>query len=91
MPSQKEALNFATPATLDAKLGTKLNDVITLINQLRTSVNRYNDAIEGICDKLDLDGTVTDTNYAALWGNAGSEDNAAGADVTAGAVGTISS
>lgn len=89
MPTQKESLNFSTPAAQDAALGTKVDAIITLINQLRTNVNRYNDTIQGICAKLDADAGVTDTTYASLWGTSGSEGNAAGADVTSGAVATI--
>ena len=47
-------LDRMAPATRDAKLGTKLNELITQHNAL--------------CAKLDADAGVTDTNYAATLG-----------------------
>lgn len=49
-----EQLNKMNPAARDAKLGSKLNELITNHNAL--------------CAKLDADAGVTDTNYAATLG-----------------------
>lgn len=50
----QDELNRMAPAAAHAKLGDILNDLITAHNALAA--------------KLDLDATVTDTNYVAITG-----------------------
>ena len=63
-PSRVQALNQADPINQMVELGTKLNQIITLVNELRTDMN-------ALVAKLDTDAANTqlnDTNYAATCG-----------------------
>ena len=82
-------LNRTSPAAGMADLGGKLDALITLINEMRTDINVMNNAFDGLLAKLDADGGVTDTNYAALWGTSGSESNHWPVDLSASAVDTF--
>jgi len=53
-------------------LDTFLRAIATLQNELRTDRNAQLKAWDDLAAKLDSDGGVTDTNYAALYGSGGS-------------------
>ena len=57
--NKQDILNRSMPAAYKVKLGSTLDELIAAHNDLAT---KYNATLA----KLDLDGTVTDTNYAAL-------------------------
>ena len=59
--SVKDQLNRCMPAAGKAKLGNVLTDLITQHNALVVKFN-------ALLAKLDADGGVTDTNYAATEG-----------------------
>lgn len=88
MASGIELLNRATPGLKTSGLGTKMNQLITLINELRADMISMGAAVDGICAKLDSDAGVTDTNYAAVHATGGS-GAAVPADPTASAVDTL--
>ena len=49
-----------------------LEDIIALVNELRTDHATFQLAIDGIVAKLDADSGITDTNYEAIHGVGGS-------------------
>ena len=101
----KAELDKMCPAAQLAELGTKLDAIITLIRELhddhatfrtvvddlKTFCNTINDTIDGILAKLDADAGVNDTDYAAIWGTSGSDDNHAPADITSSPPAALSS
>lgn len=103
--AQKDKLNLMCPIGQEVDLGTRLDDILTLvrelyddhatfrtvINDLKTFVNKINDTIDGILAKLDADTGVADTDYASTWGTSGSDANHAPADVTSSPPSALSS
>lgn len=60
-----DALNRCMPAARDAKLGTKLDQVIAACNALQADAVTHRTAYAALVTKLNADAGVTDTNYAA--------------------------
>lgn len=91
MGGQTDNLNNMCPAAKNCNLGTWLNTIVTLANELksniatvRTMANELKVDHNALLAKLDLDAGVTDTNYAALHATAAADVAAiAAAAVTA--------
>ena len=49
-----------------------LNNIQLIVNELQADMDTFYAAVEGITDKLDGDGGITDTNYNAVHGQGGS-------------------
>jgi len=84
--TNKDRLNTMCPTVEDVRLGTKVDQLITLINEMRTDINVINDVVDGVLAKLDDDAGVTDVNYESLWGTASVETVHMPVDLTAPAV-----
>ena len=94
--AQKERLNEMCPIGQEVNLGTRLDEILTLVRELhddhatvrtiladlKSFVNTVNDTIDGILAKLDADAGVNDTDYASIWGTSGSDSNHAPVDIT---------
>lgn len=52
---------------MSTSLNSEQQTIETQLNSLLTDVTAIKTAIAGLNAKLDLDGGVTDTDYAALW------------------------
>lgn len=62
MASVKEVCGALSPIQTSIALRKQFDDVLSDLALLKASIH-------GVAAKLDADATVTDTNYAATWGN----------------------
>lgn len=88
MADAATALNGMCAAGEMAQLGTLINSIINLLNELRTDMIAAADSYNAVLAKLDADAGVTDTNYMSGYGQAG-VTTAWPADPTYAAVSTI--
>ncbi len=64
-------------------LVTFLTNTVTICNELKDDVDKLKLTVDALTQKLDADAGITDTNYEAVVGVGGSDDDAAPAPLTA--------